>query len=153
MHKIRLEGDHQTLTFGVVQLVDVMQPWGAKVKPYFDSLKPLGLSGLCCMCDVVWCGGGGGGLVKVCIFHNQKMHVYLINSKRWFLISMSHTVLLARTLCYVIFEGYSVEWENMNKCLFLHYWMRNISYFIGFFRFLTPLRLKCHFFNTSHSWF
>ena len=27
------------------------------------------------MCDVVW---WGGGLVKVCIFHNQKMHVYLI---------------------------------------------------------------------------
>ena len=22
--------------------------------------------------------GGGGGLVKVCIFHSQKMHVYLI---------------------------------------------------------------------------
>ena len=31
MHKIRLEGDHQTLTFGVVQLVDAMQPGGAKV--------------------------------------------------------------------------------------------------------------------------
>ena len=31
MHKIRLEGDHQTLTIGVVQLVDVMQPGGAKV--------------------------------------------------------------------------------------------------------------------------
>ena len=33
------------------------------------------------MCDVVWCDVGGrvgGGLVKVCIFHNQKMHVYLI---------------------------------------------------------------------------
>ena len=27
----------------------------------------------------MWCeGGGGGGLVKVCIFHNKKMHVYLI---------------------------------------------------------------------------
>ena len=31
MHKIRLEGDHQTLTFGVAQLVDAMQPGGAKV--------------------------------------------------------------------------------------------------------------------------
>ena len=31
MHKIRLEGDHQTLTFGVVQLVVAMQPGGAKV--------------------------------------------------------------------------------------------------------------------------
>ena len=31
MHKIRLEGDHQTLTFGVVQLVEAMQPGGAKV--------------------------------------------------------------------------------------------------------------------------
>ena len=30
MHKIRLEGDHQTLTFGVVQLVDAMQPGGRK---------------------------------------------------------------------------------------------------------------------------
>ena len=31
MHKIRLEGDHQTLTFGVVEVVDTMQPGGAKV--------------------------------------------------------------------------------------------------------------------------
>ena len=31
MHKTRLEGDHQTLIFGVVQLVDAMQPGGAKV--------------------------------------------------------------------------------------------------------------------------
>ena len=31
MHKIRLGGDHQTLTFGVMQLVDAMQPGGAKV--------------------------------------------------------------------------------------------------------------------------
>ena len=26
MHKTRLEGDHQTLTFGVMQLVDMEQP-------------------------------------------------------------------------------------------------------------------------------
>ena len=26
MHKTRLEGDHQTLTFGVMQLFDVTQP-------------------------------------------------------------------------------------------------------------------------------
>ena len=86
MHKIRLEGDHQTFTFGVVQLVDAIQPRGAKVNiswgfwvkgPYLDSLKPLGLSG--CVVCVMWCGRlGGGVLVKVCIFHNQKMHVYLI---------------------------------------------------------------------------
>ena len=31
MHKIRLEGDNQTLTFGVMQLVDAMQPAGANV--------------------------------------------------------------------------------------------------------------------------
>ena len=31
MHKISLEGDHQALTFGVMQLVDAMQPGGAKV--------------------------------------------------------------------------------------------------------------------------
>ena len=91
MHKIRLEGDHQTLTFGVVQLVDAMQSGAAKVNiswgfwikgpPYLDSLKPLGLSGcvVCVMwCDVMWGVGWGGGLMKVCIFHNQKMHVYLI---------------------------------------------------------------------------
>ena len=32
-------------------------------------------------CDVVWCGKvgwGAVGLAKVCIFHNQKMHFYLI---------------------------------------------------------------------------
>ena len=39
---------------------------------------------LCCMCDVGGRGGwpeslvGGWGVVKVCIFHNQKIHVYLI---------------------------------------------------------------------------
>ena len=41
--------------------------------------KPLGLRG--CVVCVMWCDVGGGvgvGLVKVCIFHNQKMHVYLI---------------------------------------------------------------------------
>ena len=32
MHKIRLEGDHQTLTFDVIQLVDAMQHGGARVK-------------------------------------------------------------------------------------------------------------------------
>ena len=31
MRKIRLERDHQTSTFVVVQLVDAMQPGGAKV--------------------------------------------------------------------------------------------------------------------------
>ena len=31
MHKIRIEGDHQPLTFGVMQLVDAMQHRGAKV--------------------------------------------------------------------------------------------------------------------------
>ena len=31
MHKIRLEGHHQTLTFVFMQLVDAMQPGGAKV--------------------------------------------------------------------------------------------------------------------------
>ena len=30
------------------------------------------------MCDVVWYGVGVGGLVKLCIFHNKKMHVDLI---------------------------------------------------------------------------
>ena len=33
---------------------------------------------LCCVCDVVWCCVVGWGLVKVCIFHTRKMHVYLI---------------------------------------------------------------------------
>ena len=55
MHKIRLEEEHQTLTFGYVQLVDAMQPGGAKVNiswffwykwaPYLASLKPSGLRG------------------------------------------------------------------------------------------------------------
>ena len=31
MHEMRLEGDHQSLTFGVLPLVDAMQPGGAKV--------------------------------------------------------------------------------------------------------------------------
>ena len=31
----RLEGDHQALTFGVLQLVDAMQPGGAKVNISF----------------------------------------------------------------------------------------------------------------------
>ena len=31
MHKIRLDGEHQTLTFGVMQLVDTMQAGGATV--------------------------------------------------------------------------------------------------------------------------
>ena len=74
MHKTRLEGDHQTLTFGVMQLLDGMQPECAKVNtswfflnkwaPYFDSLKPLGLrfSVVCVMwCDLgVWAEGFGG---------------------------------------------------------------------------------------------
>ena len=29
LHKIRLEGDYQTLTFGLMQHVDTMQPRGA----------------------------------------------------------------------------------------------------------------------------
>ena len=29
MHKIRLEGDHQTLTSDLMQLVDAIQPGGA----------------------------------------------------------------------------------------------------------------------------
>ena len=36
---------------------------------------------LCCVCGVVWCGAvrcGGVALVKVCIFHNQKMHFYFM---------------------------------------------------------------------------
>ena len=31
MHKIRLEGDHQKLTFGVLQVVDTMQPGGVNI--------------------------------------------------------------------------------------------------------------------------
>ena len=46
-----------------------------KGAPYSDSLKPLGLRG--CVVCLMWCDvggvvGGGWGLVKVCIFHNQK---------------------------------------------------------------------------------
>ena len=54
---------------------------------YLDSLNSLGLR--CCVVCVLWCDVGGGvaggcglqgreGLVKACIFHNQKMHLYLI---------------------------------------------------------------------------
>ena len=46
-----------------------------KWAPYFDYLKPLGLR--CSVVCVMWCSVGGG-LVKVCIFHNKKMHVYLL---------------------------------------------------------------------------
>ena len=35
MHKIRLRGDHQTFTFSVMQLVDMMKPGGAKVNISF----------------------------------------------------------------------------------------------------------------------
>ena len=53
--------------------------------PYLDSLEPLGLGVM--WCDVVGCGGmwcGGVGLVKVCIFYNQKMHLYLIEEVLFF---------------------------------------------------------------------
>ena len=59
--------------------------WGRKYQlrgldkwaPYLNSLEPLGLR-----CCVVYDGVGWGGLVKVCIFHNQKMHVYFISVSR-----------------------------------------------------------------------
>ena len=83
-HKKRLEGDHQTITFGVVG-VDAAQRHKRPYQlgfldlgaPYFDFLKGLGVV------LYVWSGVmlGGGVLVKVCIFYNQKMHVYIIN---WF---------------------------------------------------------------------
>ena len=68
MHALGLEGDHQILLFGVVQLVDAMQPGGAKVyiswgfgvkNSYLDFLKPLRLSG--CVVSVMWCDVGGWG--------------------------------------------------------------------------------------------
>ena len=51
-----------------MQLVDAMQPGGAKVNtswvffkwaPYLDSLKPLGLR--CIVVRVMWCDWGDGG--------------------------------------------------------------------------------------------
>ena len=97
-----------------------------KCAPYFDSLKPLGLSGcvVCVMwcdvggswrcafmCDVVWFGGGEGprgsvgGLVKVCIFIFKKMHVYLIcyfcGTRLCFVCSVMCLVWLRKT-----YEGY-----------------------------------------------
>ena len=56
--------------------------------PYLDSLKPLGLR--CCVVCVMW----GWGLVKVCIFHNQKLHVYLIT---WYLFCSRLPVVPRRT--------------------------------------------------------
>ena len=43
MRKIRLEGDYQTLTFGVMQLVDAMHPGAAKVNNswFLGSMGPL----------------------------------------------------------------------------------------------------------------
>ena len=41
---------------------------------YLDSLEPLALR--CCVVCVVW--SGGVGLMKACIFCNQKMHFFLI---------------------------------------------------------------------------
>jgi len=66
MHKIRLEGDHQTLTFGVTQLVDAMQPGGAKVNiswgfwvkgALFRFFEAFGVSG--CVVCAMWCDVGG----------------------------------------------------------------------------------------------
>ena len=72
---MRHEGDHQTLTIGTMQLVDTIQPGGAKVNisffldkwaPYSDSLKPLLL--MCC----VACGKGGGGAHEGMHFSQSK---------------------------------------------------------------------------------
>ena len=38
MHKIRLEEDHPTLTFVIMQVVDTMQPGGAKVNIWINGL-------------------------------------------------------------------------------------------------------------------
>ena len=43
-------------------------------------------------CGVMWGFGGMWGLVKVCIFHNQKMHVYLIFRKPWSLKISSFSI-------------------------------------------------------------
>ena len=77
MHKISLQGDHLTLTFSFMQLV-----WAT----YWDSLEPLGHGCSVVWCDVMWCSAvrygmvrwGGVVLMKVYVFHNQNMHVYLI---------------------------------------------------------------------------
>ena len=71
MHKIRLEADHQTLKFGVMQLAGTMQHGCAKVNiswgfwrqwplfRFFDLHLGLGCCVVCVMkCDV---GGGGAG--------------------------------------------------------------------------------------------
>ena len=56
MHKIRLEGDHQTLTCGLLQLVDTMQPGGAKVNM-----------------------GGGGGGAREGMHFSQSKNARLLN--------------------------------------------------------------------------
>ena len=54
--------------------------WSGLMDPYLNSLEPLGIS--CFVVCVMQCGRvglGGLGLVKVCIVHKQKMHLYLIH--------------------------------------------------------------------------
>ena len=133
MRKTKIVGNHESLTFGIMQLFHSRHPWGTMMtsKLTFFSLwhlenfsislknqkskfgyilqlvSPLKSNSKNILfystfwCDAplrpygpvkiikkslwglgvvlyVWCGVMGGGLVKVCIFHNQKMHVYLI---------------------------------------------------------------------------
>ena len=40
LHKIRLKGDHQTLTYGFMQLVDMVQPGGATTTFTMTNLSP-----------------------------------------------------------------------------------------------------------------
>ena len=58
--KIRLKHDHQTLTYGFMQLVDMVQPGGATTTFTMTNFSPASMH-----------------------FHNQKMHFYLFFNGCW----------------------------------------------------------------------